>query len=130
MKRLFSLTFLFFSLSFSYAQVSIKGKVTDAETGDPIPFASVLVLGTGKGMNTDFEGNYELSFSGKADSVRVSYLGYITQTKKIGSSANQTINFQLRPSDFELEAFVFEAGENPAFEIIRRAVDKRKVFDT
>jgi hypothetical protein len=28
-----------------------------------------------------------------------------------------------------LEAFVFEAGENPAFEIIRRAVDKRKVFD-
>ncbi|MAL11980.1 MAG: hypothetical protein CL554_00970 [Algoriphagus sp.] len=129
MKRLFSLTFLFFSLSFSYAQVSIKGKVTDAETGDPIPFASVLVLGTGKGMNTDFEGNYELSFSGKADSVRVSYLGYITQTKKIGSSANQTINFQLRPSDFELEAFVFEAGENPAFEIIRRAVDKRKVFD-
>ena len=129
MKRLFSLIFLSFSLSFSYAQVSIKGKVTDAETGDPIPFASVLVLGTGKGMNTDFEGNYELSFSGKADSVRVSYLGYITQTKKIGSSANQTINFQLRPSDFELEAFVFEAGENPAFEIIRRAVEKRKVFD-
>ncbi|SFN89589.1 CarboxypepD_reg-like domain-containing protein [Algoriphagus ornithinivorans] len=129
MKRLFSLIFLSFSLSFSYAQVSIKGKVTDAETGDPIPFASVLVLGTGKGMNTDFEGNYELSFSGEADSVRVSYLGYITQTKKIGSSANQTINFQLRPSDFELEAFVFEAGENPAFEIIRRAVDKRKEFD-
>lgn len=125
-----SLFFLLFLISqFSYGQFRIKGKVTDAETGDPIPFAAVLIKGTGTGMNTDFEGFYDLEIKAAADSIQVSYLGYITQVKPIANSSEQTINFQLRPSDFELEAFVFEAGENPAFEIIRQAVVRRKDFD-
>ncbi|MDF2157916.1 DUF5686 and carboxypeptidase-like regulatory domain-containing protein [Algoriphagus sp. CAU 1675] len=123
--------FIFF-LIFSFqaqAQIVVKGKITDAETGDPIPFASVLLLGTTTGMNSDFEGNYRIETKVKADSIQVSYLGYFTQTKALGTESEQTINFQLRPSDFELEAFVFEAGENPAFEIIRRAVERKEVFD-
>ena len=56
-------------------------------------------------------------------------MGYFSQTKPLTDAKEQTINFQLRPSDFELEAFVFEAGENPAFEIIGRAVAKKKEFD-
>ncbi|NVK48921.1 MAG: carboxypeptidase-like regulatory domain-containing protein [Cyclobacteriaceae bacterium] len=129
MHRLLFFLFFFFVSSFSFGQYRIKGKVTDAETGDPIPFASVLAVGTGKGMNTDFEGGYELILNTKADSIQVSYLGYFSQTKALQDIPEQTINFQLRPSDFELEAFVFEAGENPAFEIIRRAVAKRDDFD-
>ncbi|WP_026954095.1 DUF5686 and carboxypeptidase-like regulatory domain-containing protein [Algoriphagus vanfongensis] len=129
MSRILLLAF-FLCLTFSsFSQHLVRGKVTDAETGDPIPFASVLILGTSTGMNTDFEGNYELKIPSQPDSIRVSYLGYISQTKALVNVADQVINFQLRPSDFELEAFVFEAGENPAFEIIRRAVDRKKDFD-
>jgi len=121
-----SLFFLLFLISqFSYGQFRIKGKVTDAETGDPIPFAAVLIKGTGTGMNTDFEGFYDLEIKAAADSIQVSYLGYITQVKPISNSPEQTINFQLRPSDFELEAFVFEAGENPAFEIMESSGEKK-----
>lgn len=129
MNRFFLLLFLFLQTLVGFSQTTIKGKVTDATTGDPIPFASVLLLGTTTGMNTDFEGNYELRTSSQVDSIQVSYLGYLTQTKALSKEPLQTLNFQLRPSDFELEAFVFEAGENPAFEIIRRAVDRKKDFD-
>lgn len=119
---------LLFSLS-AQAQFIIKGKVTDAETGDPIAFANVLIQGTTIGMTTDFEGNYLIESKSLGDSLKVSYLGYLAQSKPLGKQEEQTVNFQLWPTSFELGTFVFEAGENPAFEIIRRASSKRKKFD-
>ena len=119
---------LLFSFS-SYGQYSIKGKVTDAETGDPIAFANVILTGTTVGITTDFDGSFFIESKVIADSIKVSYLGYVTQSKALSKESTQTINFQLRPTAFELGTFVFEAGENPAFEIIRRASAKRKVFD-
>ena len=125
---------VFFLISFSFftqalAQFTVKGKVTDAQTSDPIPFASILLKGTSIGISTDFEGNYLIQARLLPDSIVVSYLGYINAAKALSREPDQTINFQLKPSDFELEAFVFEAGENPAFEIIRKAAEKRKEFD-
>ena len=68
----------FFSLwtSVSFGKFTLKGKVTDAETGDPIAFASVFQKGKTSGITTDFEGNYFLQVSSLADSLSVSYLGY------------------------------------------------------
>lgn len=122
------LLLLFCSIS-AFSQHVIKGKVTDSQTGDPIPFASVLLKGTTIGISTDFEGNYTLEVKSLSDSISANYLGYISSTKLLANVAEQTINFQLKPSDFELEAFVFEAGENPAFEIIRKVVSRKKDFD-
>jgi hypothetical protein len=129
MRSLFFSILFFFVSSSLWAQYTIRGKVADAETGDPIAFANVILKGTTTGITTDFEGNYEISTRALSDSLVVSYLGYIAQSKALSDQLEQIINFQLRPSDFELEAFVFEAGENPAFEIIRRASERRKDFD-
>ncbi len=110
---LFLISFSFFTQAL--AQFTVKGKVTDAQTSDPIPFASILLKGTSIGISTDFEGNYLIQARLLPDSIVVSYLGYINAAKVLSRETDQTINFQLKPSDFELEAFVFEAGENPAF---------------
>src|SRR5690606_15520756 len=107
----------------------VKGKVTDSSTGDPNPFASVLLKGTTTGISTDFEGNYSIEAKTLTDSITVSYLGYINSVKALKNQPEQTVNFQLKPSDFEMEAFVFEAGENPAFDVIRKAVNSKKDFD-
>ncbi|PZX46407.1 DUF5686 and carboxypeptidase-like regulatory domain-containing protein [Algoriphagus chordae] len=129
MIRNYLFLFLFLICTQSFAQFVVKGKVTDSATGDPIPFASVLLKGSTVGISTDFEGNYILEARSLTDSITVSYLGYITAVKALQQVAEQTVNFQLKPSDFEMEAFVFEAGENPAFEVIRQAVDRKKDFD-
>lgn len=128
LRQLLFAVFYLFSASLS-AQFIIKGKVTDAETGDPIAFANVILKGTSTGITTDFEGNYILNPKVLADSIIVSYLGYVKQSKPLSQSPDQTINFQLRSASFDLEAFVFTAGENPAFEIIRKAAERRKDFD-
>ena len=127
-KSLLLVLSILLSLS-TYGQVVINGKVTDAETGDPIPFASVFLQGTSIGNSTDFEGNFLIKSTSRADSLAVTYIGYLPQIKALETGEELTVNFQLRPSDIQMEAFVFEAGENPAFEIIRRAVDKKKQFD-
>ncbi|WP_113922171.1 DUF5686 and carboxypeptidase-like regulatory domain-containing protein [Cognataquiflexum aquatile] len=130
MKRVFLFVIVFFGfLTLTFSQSIIKGKVTDFETGDPIPFASVILKGTQVGITTDFEGNYVITTSIKADSIQVSYVGFVSQTKPIVYSQSIVINFQLLPSTFNLSEFVFESGENPAFAIIRKAVESKEKFD-
>ncbi len=118
------------AVSSLYAQQTIvSGKVTDAETGDAIPFANVLFKGTDIGTTTDFEGIYQLATSQKADTLQVSYIGFVAKEKPIEPGRTQEINFQLSPDVVSLQEVVFYAGENPAFEILRKINQHREAND-
>jgi len=114
-------------------ETTIKGKITDAATGDPIPFVNVVFKGTSIGTTTDFDGNYKLTTVTPTDSLMASYIGYKSRTKPVVKRTSQTINFQLEEDVMRLREVVILAGENPAFEILRNVVrnkarnDKRKL---
>ncbi len=133
LKTFFALILFFFVPASTIAQTVVKGKVTDAHSGDPIPFANIIFQGTTHGTTTDFDGNFNVKTNSSADSLVVSYMGYKTRTKKVEPGVSQVINFQLEELVTSLEEIVFEAGENPAFEVMRRVVrnksanDKRKL---
>ena len=83
----------FLGLPKGFCQYLIKGKVTDASTNDPVPFATVSLKGTTLGTVTDFEGNFTLAVKNLADSLGVSYLRYKTKWKAVNKSkAAQTID--------------------------------------
>ncbi len=46
--------------AFAQSTGAIKGKVTDQRTGDPLPFANIVVKGTTTGAATDVNGSYEI----------------------------------------------------------------------
>ena len=73
MKHLFTLLFIF-SVFFAKAQ-TIKGKVSDATTGENIVGASVKLLETDKGTLTDATGAFSLEGKGK---LQISFIGYKT----------------------------------------------------
>lgn len=124
------LLFAFLLLPFlGVAQTVVNGKVTDANSGDPIPFASVQFKGTSIGITTDFDGNFTLKTSAPADSLQASYVGYKSKTKAVKKGVTQTINFQLEELSENLDEVVITAGENPAFEILRRVDENRKEHD-
>lgn len=100
----------------------VKGKVTDANTGDPIPFANIVFTGTGNGATTDFDGNYLIKTNARADSITASYIGYKTKTKSILRGITQVVNLQLEEDVTNLQEVVVNAGENPAWEIMRNVV--------
>ena len=67
---------LFLSIS-AFAQSTIKGLVKDA-SGEPVISASVLVTGTSNGVQTDFDGNFEINVA-PGTQLTISYIGYVKQ---------------------------------------------------
>lgn len=117
-------------VNWAFAQETVvNGRVTDAETGDPLPFVNVLFQGTYVGTTTDFEGYFSLRTNEKADSLEVSYIGYHKRVKPVVKGLVQTINFQLSSDVVSLSEVVIVAGENPAYAIIRNAVKNKKKND-
>jgi hypothetical protein len=125
MKKNYLIFFILLS-QFVFAQnvYIIKGKVTDAVTKDPIPFASINIKNTSLGKNTDFEGNFQFQLgSVPSDSLLVSCLGYFSRIFYISKdSLSQTIYIQLKPSEILLQEVKVYGGENPAHRIIKKAV--------
>ncbi|MDX1913610.1 MAG: SusC/RagA family TonB-linked outer membrane protein [Saprospiraceae bacterium] len=78
--------FLLLGAGMLSAQRQITGQVTDAETGEALIGASVVVEGTAVGAATDFEGNYRLNVPANATTIRISYTGYETQNMTLGAS--------------------------------------------
>ena len=105
-------------------EIIIKGKVTDAGTGDPIPFVNVVFKGTGTGGTTDFDGNFTIMTVKFADSIVATYIGYKARSKHIVRGA-QTVNIQLDEDVTHLQEVIVKSGENPAFEILRNVVKNK-----
>ncbi len=72
--------------SFAFAQRTITGTVTDAQDGEPLISATVVVVGTSTGTITDFDGKYSLEVPADATQLEFSYTGYANQTVAIGAS--------------------------------------------
>lgn len=109
--------------------ITIKGKITDSNSGDPIPFVNVILKGTSIGTTTDFDGNYSIKTSATADSIVASYLGYRPRSKPLSGESNQVINIQLQEDVTSLQEVVILSGENPAFEILRKVVRSKNEND-
>jgi len=120
------------SVSASAQETIVKGKITDANSGDPVPFANIIFQNTTVGTRTDFEGNYTLKTtagSGTSDTLVVTFIGYKSKKKYVASGISQVINFQLEEEVASLQEVVFEAGENPAFAILRNVVRHKNIND-
>lgn len=113
-----------------YAQKTVVyGKVKDAETGDPIPFANVVFKGTQIGITTTFDGNFRLTTALPVDTLIVSYVGYGEKQVPIVYGVNQEVNIQLLQDVIKLTELVVYPGENPAFEILRNVVKNKRAND-
>ena len=90
------------SVTMSAQTHNVTGKVTDSSTGEPVIGAGVL-LSTGGGTVTDYDGNYVISVPENAV-ITFSSLGYQSVTREAG---NQTvINIELAPDDLLLNEVV------------------------
>ncbi|GIZ14857.1 SusC/RagA family TonB-linked outer membrane protein [Capnocytophaga catalasegens] len=87
----------------SFAQEKeVKGGVKDA-LGEPLPGVSVVVKGTTRGIETDFDGNFKLSAK-VGEILSFSYIGMKTKEVRVGSSL--VINVVLEEDAQELDAVV------------------------
>lgn len=106
MKRLSLLIFLLVVITGVYAQ-KISGVVTNADTGEPVPFATIAVKGHTVGTNTDSDGKFTIEVPAGAKVIVASYVGMVTKEVIVGNSS--FLNIQMNPVDQALDEIVVTA---------------------
>lgn len=101
----------------------IAGRITDAETGEPLPLAQVMIVGTTLGAAADNNGYYNIvNVPVGIHSVQVSVIGYgspIVADVQVSADLTSRIDAALTPTAIELGSGIEVVAERP---LIRRDV--------
>ena len=74
-----------------FAQQTVKGVVKDKTSGDPLPGVSVVIKGTTRGMQTDFDGIFTLDKVQTGNVLVFRYLGFSDKEVTIGTDFNLSV---------------------------------------
>lgn len=96
------LSFLLMTTSLIAQGIQVKGVVKDP-AGEVIIGASVVVKGTTNGSITDLNGHFNLSDVPSGAVITVSYIGYISQEKKVTTAP---MEFTLKEDNKTLDEIV------------------------
>lgn len=77
----------FGSISVWAQNTTIKGRVLDASTREPLIGVSVVENGTSNGTVSDFDGNFSVQVKSGAV-LKISYIGYTTKTITVGGKSD------------------------------------------
>lgn len=127
---------LYFSFTAAVAQFSLKGNITDQESGEPVSYVSVIIHETGRGNYSDENGAYLIAgLKNGRYHVHFTCLGYESKYVDIKiDSANLVLDVALRPTILELNQIILE-GEYLKTKIDRlslnkEVMDQESIFDS
>jgi len=104
---LFFVFLLFVGMQAALAQMEVKGTVTDAKDGTPLPGVSIVVKGTLTGTVTDINGKFVLTVPAGYNELIFSFVGMLTREEKIDGRA--VINITLEDDVVGLNEVVVTA---------------------
>lgn len=107
--RLFILIFLCFHFGIVLSAQNIEGVVRSGN--EPVIGANVVLIGTGFGDATDMNGTFQLkNIPAGTYQLRVSAVGYQSQSKQISVQGNLSINFELQEEILQSDEVVITAS--------------------
>lgn len=115
MKNLFTIIFTTLALGVYAQNAEIKGKVTDAETGEELIGATVQIAGTTKGAAADLDGNYSiLGIEPGTYTIVCNYISYESDSVTVVVKEGQgTIHdFVMGNAGIKMDEFVVVARAN------------------
>jgi len=103
--------------STAFCQQLVEGTIVDAETGKPLPFSSIGIVGTSKGTSSNLQGQFSISVT-EPVSLMVTCIGY---ESRIVNSLEGVALIKLKPMVTQLDAIVISVKPINANKIIRKA---------
>ena len=90
------------------AQAIVRGRVTDAQTGEPLPGTTVRVQASTRGAVTNVHGEYTLRLPVGDYDLLATYIGYQEKTVSVSveDGGTRTLNITMTPADFEVDEVV------------------------
>jgi hypothetical protein len=127
MKKLFFLLLCLLSVGTAFSQqFTLKGVTYDHEK-NILPFASIYIQGTSKGTSANTNGEFQLRLEKGKYSLVFRAVGYKQLIREVDLSKDTDLSVALEAEAYQLKDVVIKANaEDPAYEIIRNAIRKRK----
>ncbi|WP_233783391.1 SusC/RagA family TonB-linked outer membrane protein [Flavivirga eckloniae] len=110
----------------SNVQRQISGNVTAATDGLPLPGVNIIIEGTSRGVQTDFNGNYAINAT-EGEVLKVSFIGMITKFITVGS--NTVIDIVMEEDFADLDEVVITGYQNVRRELFTGASQTIKAED-
>lgn len=125
MRILFSWVFVWLALSAS--AFNIHGVVSGANN-ERLGYSNIFVKGTTNGTSANATGQYQLDLPAGTYELIFQHLGFKQHTETVTVKADLELNVTLEPQQYEIRDVVVNGSEDPALEVIRKAIQKRKYF--
>lgn len=104
-KSILSFLVIFFATVVGYAQeLTISGKITNNESGEPLLGVNVILKGTSNGVSSNMNGEYKISSVSPGDVLKFSFVGFESQEVEVEDQ--EEINISLVPSTNQLNELV------------------------
>ncbi|WP_069657919.1 DUF5686 and carboxypeptidase regulatory-like domain-containing protein [Arcticibacter eurypsychrophilus] len=106
----------------------IKG-VIRATNGEPLPYASIFLVGSKSGTSANSIGEYEIKLPSGTYAIRIQNIGYVSQEKEVVIGSDWAIqDFSLKVQGYQLQEVRIGKGEKGDYAntIIRNAIAKSK----
>lgn len=112
-------------------QRTIKGRVIESTSNEPLVGATVVVTGTQTGTITDSRGRFSLLLPEGAKSLTISTVGYNTETVTLGSADDYTVTMKTSENSLQ-QLVVVGYGEQRKADLTGAVatVDVKKTFDS
>jgi len=125
-KKLAVLFFIFLNELIVSQTFTLSGIISDKN--EPLPFATILVRGSSFNTISNVNGHYQLKLPAGEYEIIFQYIGYGKKVEKITLTANRTLNVNLNSDGISLKEVEINAGEDPAYPIMRQVIKKRKYY--
>lgn len=118
-----TLMLLFVSISGFAQNITLKGKVLDAETDKPVEFANLGIEGSFIGTATDFNGEFELKISEEFSSytIRISAVGYQNKVMKVNELLGEGVEVKLFQQSYGLDQVEVKAESKRLYGVLKTA---------
>lgn len=96
--------------SSAWSQFTLKGKVVDSTTNDPLYGASVFCQNTTSGTTTNKDGEFSLTLKSGGYDLIVSFTGYQTKEMRITNSDNTPMQIQMVKEEKSMQEVVIRSS--------------------
>ena len=92
-----------------YSRATLKGRIVDGSTGEPLMGAVLYETETGSGASTNLDGFFSMDLPVGELRLRISYVGYEDRFQRINLISPGNVEFDLFSSSTQLEEFTITA---------------------
>jgi hypothetical protein len=111
----------------SVAEVTVRGKVLDKDTQEPLPFCAVQLKGTSWGCISNEDGDFELTVRSTSDSISFSYMSYDPATVSVGVlEANSTVF--MKKAQHQLKEFMVHGDKDFLYALLVKCRERNRAL--